>query len=241
MGRQVPIDILIHSSGGVLTACYQIAQFFSKYTESWEAIIPSYAMSGATLICLGSSNIVFSDVACIGPIDPQVISRRSTKFFAVERQSPLEAFQALKHLTDFSVTELDSVMSHLLGRGVAPQTALEVASKMAAALVDPVLNKLDPYDLGAFQLDSNLAREYCRRICDPADKGKITQRKANYRALVEQYPAHEFRIDIAEAQTLGIEASEADQVINELLDNLRFPLGNLSFYIGLVPPYTEAH
>jgi hypothetical protein len=69
------LDILIHSPGGVLTSCYQTARIFSRYTDSWEALVPSTAMSGATLICLGSSRIVLTDISQLGPLDPQVISK----------------------------------------------------------------------------------------------------------------------------------------------------------------------
>jgi len=57
------LDILIHSPGGDLTACYRTARLFSQYTNAWEALVPGYAASGATLICLGSCNIVLSDIA----------------------------------------------------------------------------------------------------------------------------------------------------------------------------------
>jgi hypothetical protein len=138
------LDILIHSPGGDLTACYRTARLFSQYTNAWEALVPSYAASGATLICLGSCNIVLSDIALLGPLDPQVISKRGTKFFSVERQSPLEAFQAVKYLREASLTMLDTSMTFLLMHQIAPQHALETATKMAVEILHPILGKLTP-------------------------------------------------------------------------------------------------
>ena len=231
-GRQ--IDILIHSSGGILTSCYVVGRLFSN-VEHWEALIPALAASGATLICLGSANIVMSGIAQLSPVDPQVISKRREKFFVGERQSPLEAFQAMAHLRKVTLSSFDAFMAFLnRERQVAPQRALETAAKMASDLVQPILGQIDPYDLGAFSLDNEVAVNYCSRIAQPPDLRKKTQRNANFRALVEKYPAHEFFIDLAEAQALGFAASEPTESVDQAFNQLLPHLENLESYIGLV-------
>jgi len=97
-GQGESFDVLIHSPGGQLTASYMLARLLSRFTNKWEALVPQTAGSGATLICFGSSNIVMSEIAQLGPLDPQVASKKREKFFATERQSPLEAFEALRYL-----------------------------------------------------------------------------------------------------------------------------------------------
>src|SRR5687767_14361060 len=62
------LDILIYSPGGVLTSCYRMARLFARYTNEWQALVPGLAASGATLICLGSSSIILSDVGQLGPV-----------------------------------------------------------------------------------------------------------------------------------------------------------------------------
>lgn len=239
-GRGDNLDILVHSPGGDLTACYQTARLFARYTNAWEALVPRFAASGATLVCLGSSKIVLSGVARLGPMDPQVISKRAGKFFAVERQSPLEAFRAVRYLQEVSLEALNSYMVYLLRKqGIAPQPALEAASQMAIQLVQPISEKIDPYDIGAFALDSDLATNYCRRVCDPAEGDKKTQRTVEYRSLVERYPAHEFVIDLSEADTLGLNVEEAPEALDDLFDELKPCLDELETYIGLVPANQE--
>ena len=228
-------DILIHSPGGQLTACYMLARLFSRISNSWEALVPEQAGSGATLICLGSSNIVMSEISELGPLDPQVASKRQEKFFASERQSPLEAFEAVKYLREFATSSMDALMELLMTRGVEPEKALETASRLAADLVRPVLEKIDPYDLGAFSLDNRLAVTYCKEISRPEDKAKKTQRKAAYQSIVEYYPSHEFAIDLAEAESLRIKVSEPPFELDELFDQLRPKLAGITTYVGLVP------
>jgi len=233
-GKSGELDVLIDSPGGELTSCYMIARLISRYTNSWEALVPTMAASGASLICLGSSNIVMSEVASLSPIDPQVISKRQQKFFAGERQSPIEAFQAVKYLREFTLSSMDAAMRYLLDCGVAAHRALETANTLATKLVEPIVEKIDPYDLGAFDLDSTMASDYCGRIAEPADTTKKTQRTVTYKSLVERYPAHEFAIDIAEAQALKFNACAPAADLDDLFDQLRPLLENVGSYIGLI-------
>lgn len=232
---QAPIDILVHSMGGSLTSCYMVARLLSRFASEWEALVPEVAASGATLICLGSSNIVMSGIAQLGPLDPQVASKKREKFFASERQSPLEAFEALRYLRQFAVGSLDALMEVLTDRGIAPQKALDTAVTIASDLVKPVLEKIDPYDLGAFSLDNTLAVNYCKEIARPSDTKKRTQRKAYFKSLVEDYPAHEFAIDVQEAQNLKLAVTEAADDLDDSFDDFRLGVSKVKSYVGLVP------
>src|SRR5262245_24501774 len=113
-GASEGFDVLIHSPGGTLTSCYQVARLFARVADSWEALVPAIATSGATLICLGSSCVVMSDMTQLGPIDPQVISKRHERFFQNERQSPLEAFEAVKYLREQAFITIDTGMKLFL-------------------------------------------------------------------------------------------------------------------------------
>jgi hypothetical protein len=228
------LDVLLHSPGGDLAACYQIARLLSRYTDGWQALVPRMAASGATLISLGSETIVMADLAQLGPLDPQVISKRHGKFFAIERQSPLEAFQAVKYLREYSLTSLDAFMAFLIEHMVAPQPSLETASRLAVQIVQPILDKIEPYDLGALALDSNLAKNYCRRICHPTDPGKKAQRDAKYVSLVETYPAHEFVIDRWEAENIGLVVDEPSDEVDDLFDEIADTLESVHNFVGFV-------
>lgn len=212
---------------------------YTRYAHGWIALVPELAASGATLVCFGSSSIVISDFAQLGPLDPQVISKRDTKFFASERQSPLEAFQAVKYLREYSLTALDATMRFLLNRDVAPQPALEAASRLALDMARPILEKINPYDLGAFALDSGLATEYCRRVFGAGDIQK-NQKDANYRSLVETYPAHEFIIDRGEASDLGLSVAEPAEELTDLFDELHERLNDIETFVGLFRDEGEA-
>lgn len=235
-GRAGGLDVLIHSQGGDLTSCYAVARLLARSCDAWQALVPALAASGGTLICLGSCNIVMAIAGRLSPLDPQVISKRQRRFFYRERQSPLEAFEAIRYLRLYTVESMDAVMHFLVDhQGVEPHLALETASKISTSLVAPIMEHVEPYDLGMFSLDSRMATEYCSRIARPSDSAKKSQRLVEPRALVEMYPAHEFLIDFEEAKALGFTIEEPTDQVDKLFDDVRLRFTDEDTYIGLVP------
>lgn len=234
-GKEGNLDVLIHSPGGELQACYVVARMLSRYTSSWEALVPREAASGATLICLGSSKVVMPDIARLGPLDPQVLSKRTGKFFATERQSPLEAFQAMKYLQQFCLTSLDIFMLFLLRQGLDAAMALKSSGELAGRLVSTPLQKVEPYDLGAFALDSDVAKQCCGRVLRSTAPDRKTQRRVKPETLVELYPTHSFVIDREEAEEIGFEVSPPPQVLEPIFEEVAEHLKEVEKLIGLVP------
>ena len=68
----VPIDLILHTPGGLVLAATQIASAINRRKGKVTAFVPHYAMSGGTLIALAADEIVMSDHAVMGPVDPQV-------------------------------------------------------------------------------------------------------------------------------------------------------------------------
>jgi ClpP class serine protease len=70
--RTVPLDIVLHTPGGLVLASLQIARAIQKHQGRVTVFVPHYAMSGGTLIALAADEIVMSEYAVLGPVDPQV-------------------------------------------------------------------------------------------------------------------------------------------------------------------------
>jgi len=68
----VPIDIVLHTPGGLVLAATQIARAINRRKGKVTAIVPHYAMSGGTLIALAADEIIMAEHAVLGPVDPQV-------------------------------------------------------------------------------------------------------------------------------------------------------------------------
>jgi ClpP class serine protease len=68
----VPLDLVLHTPGGLVLAALQIARAIHKHQGKVTAFVPHYAMSGGTLIALAADEIVMSEYAVLGPVDPQL-------------------------------------------------------------------------------------------------------------------------------------------------------------------------
>ncbi len=70
--KNVPIDIVLHTPGGLVLASTQIAKALKDHPAKTTVIIPHYAMSGGTLIALAADEIIMDPHAVLGPVDPQI-------------------------------------------------------------------------------------------------------------------------------------------------------------------------
>lgn len=66
------ISLLLYSRGGVTLAGWNIVNLIRMFCDEFEVIIPSKALSTATLISIGADRIVMTKQATLGPIDPSV-------------------------------------------------------------------------------------------------------------------------------------------------------------------------
>lgn len=67
-----PIDIILHTPGGLVLAAEQIAHALIRHKAPVTVFIPHYAMSGGTLIALAADHLVMDPNAVLGPVDPQL-------------------------------------------------------------------------------------------------------------------------------------------------------------------------
>src|SRR5207247_11401340 len=67
-----PIDLIMHTPGGLVLASEQIAQALLRHIGKVTVMVPHYAMSGGTLIALAADEIMMDPNAVLGPVDPQI-------------------------------------------------------------------------------------------------------------------------------------------------------------------------
>jgi ClpP class serine protease len=69
---EMPIDLLLHTPGGLVLASDQIAYALKRHDGRVTVIVPHYAMSGGTLVALAADEILMDPDAVLGPVDPQL-------------------------------------------------------------------------------------------------------------------------------------------------------------------------
>lgn len=68
----MPIDLLLHTPGGLVLAAEQIAMAICRHKAKVTVFVPHHAMSGGTLIAMAADEIVMDENAVLGPVDPQL-------------------------------------------------------------------------------------------------------------------------------------------------------------------------
>lgn len=68
----MPIDLILHTPGGLVLASEQIARALVRHEAKVTVFVPHYAMSGGTLIALAANEIVMDPNSVLGPVDPQI-------------------------------------------------------------------------------------------------------------------------------------------------------------------------
>ncbi|GIW35169.1 ATP-dependent Clp protease proteolytic subunit [Meiothermus sp.] len=119
---QVPIDLVLHTPGGLVLAAEQIAEALLRHPAKVTVFVPHYAMSGGTLIALAADEIVLDANAVLGPVDPQLGQYPAVSILKVLEQKPIEkiddetlimADQARKALLQVKATAKNLLHKHL--------------------------------------------------------------------------------------------------------------------------------
>jgi ClpP class serine protease len=148
-----PIEIILHTPGGLVLAARQIASALADHDGKVTAIVPHYAMSGGTMIALAADEIVVDEHAALGPIDPQVGQYPAASLIAVA-ELPGQHQDETLIMADISrkaVHQVRLFAEHLLTQYMSPEQAREVARILSTGLWThdhPLL----PADLQALRL-----------------------------------------------------------------------------------------
>ncbi len=134
--KDMPIDFIIHTPGGLALAATQIAKALADHEAQVRVIIPHYAMSGGTLIALAADEIVMDKHAVLGPVDPQLGQEPAASIIKIkELKNPNEIDDATWVKIDVSEKALkqmrENVKSLLLQKGYSEDVAEKVAQELA--------------------------------------------------------------------------------------------------------------
>jgi ClpP class serine protease len=112
---QQPIDMVLHTPGGLVLASEQIAEALKKHRARVRVMVPHYAMSGGTLIALAADEVILDPNAVLGPVDPQIGEYPAASILrAVQQPNPNRDDRTLI-LADVAEKALRQVKTTVLG------------------------------------------------------------------------------------------------------------------------------
>jgi ClpP class serine protease len=133
---KVPLDLVLHTPGGLMLAATQIARALRNHEGKVTVFVPHYAMSGGTLIALAADEIVMSRHAVLGPVDPQLGQYPAASLLkAVERKPIAEVDDETLIMADVAqkaAVQLEACAREQLTRTQSPEKAAELAKLLSS-------------------------------------------------------------------------------------------------------------
>src|SRR3954469_4787484 len=130
-----PIDLVLHTPGGLVLAAEQIAHAVRAHPAKVTVLVPHYAMSGGTLIALAADEIAMDPHAVLGPVDPQLGDLPAASIVRVASSKPADRvedrFLALADVADKALRQVHAFVTDLLDDRMAPEPAGRLATLIA--------------------------------------------------------------------------------------------------------------
>lgn len=131
----VPIDLILHTPGGLVLAAEQIARALCRHKAKVTVFVPHYAMSGGTLLALAADEIVMDENAVLGPVDPQLGQYPAASILkAVEQKNVNEVDDQTLILADVARKAMRQVKATVTDLLVENQLSQEKAEALAEQL-----------------------------------------------------------------------------------------------------------
>jgi ClpP class serine protease len=128
---EVPIDLVLHTPGGLVLAALQIARAVKAHKAKVTVFVPHYAMSGGTLIALAADEIVMDGHAVLGPVDPQLGQYPAAALVKVVQTKDINRIRdetlILADVADKSRKEMRAEVVELLADRMPPAKAESLA------------------------------------------------------------------------------------------------------------------
>ncbi len=134
--NRIPIDIILHTPGGLVLAAEQIASALAKRKGKVTAFVPHYAMSGGTMIALSADEVVMDDNAVLGPVDPQVGNFPAVSILKVLADKPAKDIDdetmILADVARKAITQVKDTIRKIACCQYSPEEAEKLAETLAS-------------------------------------------------------------------------------------------------------------
>jgi len=162
------IDVVLNSSGGSAEDAYRMIRTFREKYYTVNVIVPFWAKSAATLFAFGANRLVLHECGELGPIDAQIpkdderdpeawssaldVQSSVAEIEKRSREGMLEMFTLMRGGENSEIVRI--------GRKALAEMLLDYSAKFYA----PLLQKIEPMEMGQRARVLNVGKMYARRI-----------------------------------------------------------------------------
>jgi hypothetical protein len=207
------LNLLLNSAGGSIYSAYKAINIIRSRCRELRVFVPVYAKSAATLMALGSDEIVMGHQSELGPLDAPM-EHPIVEGIRLSAMDGVNSLDFLFGFCDFVTFELGI---HIRKQAqLSRKDSLQLALNFATQYIQPVVAKLDPLVINMCYRYLQIAEKYARELLvsymfkNRRNKEELAEDISH--KLVYEYPEHSFAICCEEAHRLGLNISKADQV-----------------------------
>lgn len=133
---ETPIDLVVHTPGGLAIAATQIARALAKHKGKVTVFVPHYAMSGGTLIALSADEIVMCEHAVLGPLDPQIGQFPAVSVLSVVQKKSINEIDdttlILADQAEKAIKQMKETIVEIISHRQSAQKAQDIAEKLVS-------------------------------------------------------------------------------------------------------------
>jgi len=189
------IDLLIESSGGDPLAAWRIMSLLREKVAYISVMVPYCALSAATLLALGGNELILGDYGCLGPIDPQIVAKKSDG--STQRFAYLDIVSFIKFVKEEA--------------GLTEQS-------YAANAANKLFDQVDPSTIGMSRRAASLSVTMAEKLLrthmlegESRQEATIIAKKLN-----ESFFSHGHAVGRSEAKEIGLNIVNADDILKKL-------------------------
>lgn len=135
---ELPIDIILHTPGGLVLASEQIAYALQRHPAQVRVMVPHYAMSGGTMLALAADEIIMDENAVLGPVDPQLGQYPAASIIKVTKEKDINEIDdhtlILADMAQKAVRQVENTIYNLLVDEMPEDKSRELARVFSEGL-----------------------------------------------------------------------------------------------------------
>jgi ATP-dependent protease ClpP protease subunit len=230
--------LVINTTGGDPDRGFRIMQLLDAKYKKIFVLVPDRAMSTGTLMALGADKIYMYHSSSLGPLDLQIEHPADGSWIStLDVRDTMNTI--ISHIEIASKRIYDQTYNKF---GLSKTAAAKIANDNAVKLLQPIVNKIDPYHLHKSFRGAEVGAKYGSILLQNR-MYKNRAGVANFISsqLANDYESHSYAITLSEAQKIFLavtdlsELEEWDKTIRALYESQG---GNVKYHSIEAPKKT---
>lgn len=209
------LDVLIHTYGGDPTAAYRLAQVIRNFANEVDFLVPEYAFSGGTLVCLSGGRILMGDYAVLSPIDITIYRSSDDPDQDQSGESGEQEDEGIELVAIDHFIKLAVRARIEMEREFERQGLQDAESNAESEMLQCMVEELGIIEIGQLYRQKDLTQVYANELLTSymfaGEPGSDATIERILSRLIVEAPSHDFAMDYHICHDVGLKVEEMDE------------------------------